>query len=127
MGESIKACEWAPKTVLLGKSGRHIKGISKSFFSPREKKAKAIILQLPSILPASGEEGNPGGGEVGKGTEEGIACAGRARAVLSEMSYELLAVLAPGGPVPLLSACTDTCLLSSRLTLVTVSLDVTFA
>lgn len=64
---------------------------------------------------------------MGKGTEEGIACAGRARAVLSEMSYELLAVLAPGGPVPLLSACTDTCLLSSRLTLVTVSLDVTFA
>lgn len=68
MGESIKACEWAPKTVLLGKSGRHIKGISKSFFSPREKKAKAIILQLPSILPTSGEEGNPGGGEVGKGS-----------------------------------------------------------
>lgn len=64
---------------------------------------------------------------MGKGTEEGIACAGRARAVLSEMSYELPAVLAPGGPVPLLSACTDTCLLSSRLTLVTVSLDVTFA
>lgn len=64
--------------------------------------------------------------EVGKGTEEGIACAGRARS-RSEMSYELPAVLAPGGPVPLLSACTDTCLLSSRLTLVTVSLDVTFA
>lgn len=64
---------------------------------------------------------------MGKGTEEGIACAGKARAVLSEMSCELPAVLAPGGPVPLLSACTDTCLLSSRLTLVTVLLDVTFA
>ena len=60
MGESIQACEWAPETVLLGKSGRHIKGISKSSFSPREKKAKAIILQLPSILPASGEWGSPG-------------------------------------------------------------------
>ena len=42
---------------------------------------------------------------MGKGTEEGIACAGKARAVLSEMSCELPAVLAPGGPVPLLSAC----------------------
>lgn len=67
------------------------------------------------------------GGEVGKGPEEGIACAGRARAILSEMSYELPAVLAPGGPVPMLSAWTDTCLLSSRLTLVSVLLDVTFA
>lgn len=60
MEESIQACEWAPETVLLGKSGRHIKGISKSSFYPREKKAKAIILQLPAILPASGEWGSPG-------------------------------------------------------------------
>ena len=64
MGDSI----WAPKTVLLVKSGRHIKGISKSSFSPREKKAKAIIRQLPSILPAPGEEENPRGGGVGKGS-----------------------------------------------------------
>lgn len=43
------------------------------------------------------------GGEVGKGPEEEIACAGRARAILSEMSYELPPVLTPGGPVPLLA------------------------
>ena len=68
------ACEWAPKTVLLGKSGRHIKGISKSSFSPREKKAKAIILQLPSFCLPLGRRGDPGEGAWGKALGEDDAC-----------------------------------------------------
>lgn len=54
-----------PRPSYWGNLGDISKAL-KSFFSPREKKAKAIILQLPSILPACLWGGrNPGRG-VGK-------------------------------------------------------------